>query len=337
MSENRVEFIADISDDDSDCVVLAESAKSLKRRRCHYGGLCTSVAAKVLRPASHDVHSPEALLRHVVKSEPPSVPPPYVIEGQSQLKSEAAVAKPERELKRKAKMEDDTACEHATPTHVTKTVKAKRAPSKTNGSMCRTRALFRARQEEQGRNSSTTGAGSRPAEARPSSTPDHESRERKDRLTLGHLSAMLSNAGVARSRITEIEASVGIQALSDHDRCRWRSIVWNLRRNPKLLDDVNSGAVSCLDLLSMSHEELASSEVQERRTRLQCVASSTSLAQDHSTFAMQCETCGSEDARGFMVHLSAGPFDNHRDSWSQMVIRGNCPHCAHTWVEGREW
>ncbi|CAE7308396.1 unnamed protein product, partial [Symbiodinium necroappetens] len=100
--------------------------------------------------------------------------------------------------------------------------------------------------------------------------------------------------------------------------------VYNLRQNAELVHKVNSGEVSVEALLRMSHQDLAGTSTVARRQRLH--------AEDQSTFAVRCGNCGSEDARGVMTQTS-GPQD---EGWSQMSVRGSCPHCGHVWLDGRE-
>mmetsp|Transcript_70968 Transcript_70968/g.191065 ORF Transcript_70968/g.191065 Transcript_70968/m.191065 type:complete len:331 (+) Transcript_70968:185-1177(+) len=152
-----------------------------------------------------------------------------------------------------------------------------------------------------------------------------------------HLEVLLTEAGVLPPVATILRAAAAKRRLG---RCQCRSLVWNLRRNEELLERVNSRKLSPWDLLKMSHQALAGEDARLRRDQLLVELREEDGLQDHGcdhqTFPVECEACGSAEARGFMLHLSSGPMDDHRDSWTSMAMRGSCPDCGHTWVDGKE-
>jgi len=208
---------------------------------------------------------------------------------------------------------------------------------------CGVRGLLRARREElEGSNADNSSLGTSSASRSSGSRSGTARRAVAARAAADGLAVVmapaalktgLEEAGVLPGPVAEIQA---VAARMGADRSRCRSVLWNLKRNGQLLERVNAGLLSGAELLSLSHEDLAAQEVKLKRQRLQAEAHEDAVVRDHGTFAVVCESCGSTEARGSMVHLPAGPLDNHRDGWSQMSMRGICGQCGHLWVDGRE-
>eukprot|EP00933_Yihiella_yeosuensis_P031724 TRINITY_DN25309_c0_g1_i1.p1 TRINITY_DN25309_c0_g1~~TRINITY_DN25309_c0_g1_i1.p1 ORF type:complete len:283 (+),score=62.81 TRINITY_DN25309_c0_g1_i1:52-849(+) len=150
------------------------------------------------------------------------------------------------------------------------------------------------------------------------------------------ISALLVDAGVQDRKaalIAVLAAKSAKQRQADpaEERKRWRSLVWNLRHNPALVEKVNSGETKAKDLLEMSVEDLAESEIKQKRRKLQAEALSESIVRNHTTYAIVCVNCGGE-AQGSMINTRGNLED---DGWGQMSLRGCCSHCGHVWVDGK--
>lgn len=271
--------------------------------------------AAVAAAAASSLPSLETIQKYMVSDEPGQTTAPHAF-----IIEEARVFKEEMAAGGNSRMKVQLAC---STTEVEGGPGACAQPPGSGAAGPRSvRGLLRARREALRAPQAVPGArgrAARPADAVVAQPP---------------LPAALEGAGVRRAAAGEIQAAAAADAAGGRGHCR--SLVWNLRRNAELLERVNSGLLSAQQLLRFSHEELAAQELQQKRRRVRSEAQKGVVVEDHSTFAVVCDGCGSPEARGFMVHLSAGPLDNHRDSWTQMAMRGTCDRCGHIWVDGRE-
>eukprot|EP00927_Polykrikos_kofoidii_P020169 TRINITY_DN19502_c0_g1_i2.p1 TRINITY_DN19502_c0_g1~~TRINITY_DN19502_c0_g1_i2.p1 ORF type:complete len:433 (-),score=58.31 TRINITY_DN19502_c0_g1_i2:33-1331(-) len=146
------------------------------------------------------------------------------------------------------------------------------------------------------------------------------------------LQSLLEKVGVSVAVARDIDAA---SSAEESGRGRWRSIIWNLRRNKQLLADVNSGATNWADLLVLSADDLAGQELRQKREKLREEALKDTLVKEDRGFAVCCPACGCAEASGEMRHFGSGPSDIN-DSWGQSCLHGNCRQCGHVWVDGRD-
>lgn len=158
------------------------------------------------------------------------------------------------------------------------------------------------------------------------------------RASADGLTTLLEATGVLPSVAARVAAAAGRSARKKGEahwaaeRRRWRSLLWNLRQNRRLLEDVNTGATSAMQLLAMSHEDLAEEEVKKRRRLLQAESLQDVILHDQSTFKVLCPGCGNQEAQGVMAHVGNKLED---DGWGQQSMRGICKQCGYVWVDGR--
>eukprot|EP00928_Gymnodinium_smaydae_P054863 TRINITY_DN3855_c0_g1_i3.p1 TRINITY_DN3855_c0_g1~~TRINITY_DN3855_c0_g1_i3.p1 ORF type:complete len:262 (-),score=32.92 TRINITY_DN3855_c0_g1_i3:358-1143(-) len=146
-----------------------------------------------------------------------------------------------------------------------------------------------------------------------------------------------------------VEQFVFAYRASQVDMKQFRSIIWNIGRNTKLRDDVNSGVISFASLLNMSGEDLACEKVKKRRCEWMAASTKEVILKDLNSFRTKCVECGDEDARALMVNLggctdvscggcceACSGSGGRRNLYGRLVKRAVCEACGHIWVEGRE-